>query len=390
MEELKPMIKETMDPVDRIKAAVRFEETDRTPLVLAFCSPLLGKLKGLTPAESYRNLPLVVEAEEELWKEFGGWDLRYGPIGLHDIGQTYPFGAHFWSIPRAMPGVDLPDYADVQNREIQLMGPDGYDRLKEMGWYAFWCEQVNTTYHRNLTVEQAKSTDFMKVKVERAKKWSATHGTQVLYSASVMDPVNLLSTWRTASDFLLDLRYQPKKVHECVHDVIMPIFLKAYEAEVRACECDVVMVPAATFQQPFINADNFEVLQGDWIRGCNDIILGEGKIPVYHLDSNWDESIYWFKENVPYQKGIMHLGGETDIFKAKEILGDHMCLMGDASCVAMQVCRPDEIRDYYKKLVDVIGADNGYIMCEGCFLSAHTNLDNVRAIVEVAKNYKPR
>jgi hypothetical protein len=35
--------------------------------------------------------------------------------------------------------------------------------------------------------------------------------------------------------------------------------------------------------------------------------------------------------------------------------------------------------------VDIIGADNGYIMCEGCFLSAHSKVENVRAMIEVAK-----
>lgn len=385
------MIKETMNPLDRIKAAVHFEKTDRTPLVVAFTSPLLGKYKGLTPAESYKDLKTVLEAEEELWNEMGGWDLRYGPVGLHDVGQTYPFGPHFWSIPRVMPGEGISEYADVQNREVQLMGADGYDELLRIGWYEFWCRQVNSAYNRNFTPEQAKNSDFMKVKVERAKQWSKAHdGIQVLYSASVMDPVNLLATWRTASEFLIDLRYNSDKVKACVHDEIMPIFLKAYEEEVRLCESDIVMVPAAAYQQPLISREDYEILQGDWVRGCTDILLKLGKVPVYHLDSNWDEAIDWFKQNIPYQSAIMHLGGETDIFKAKEILGDHMCLMGDASCVAMQVCQPDEITAYYKNLVDVIGADNGYIMCEGCFLSAHTNLDNVRAMVDVAKNYLPR
>ena len=54
----------------------------------------------------------------------------------------------------------------------------------------------------------------------------------------------------------------------------------------------------------------------------------EGAIPVLHFDADWTRDLERFKE-FPKAKCVLSLDGKTDIFKAKEVLGDHMCLMGD-------------------------------------------------------------
>ena len=219
-------------------------------------------------------------------------------------------------------------------------------------------------------------------------QWEA-RGIPSVYSGGAMDPVNMLAIWRSTSQFLLDIRYRYDKVRKVVHDILMPDFLKQYKEACAASGCKICMVPSATYIMPVVNRDVFEDLNGDWVTGCTDILLEMDKVPMYHLDSNWDETLSWYKK-FPKGKCIIHLGGESNIFKAKEILAGHMCLMGDALFTKMQVASPDEITAYYKKRVDVIGADNGYIISNGCFLSAHSKIENVKAMVAVAKNYKPR
>jgi hypothetical protein len=52
----------------------------------------------------------------------------------------------------------------------------------------------------------------------------------------------------------------------------------------------------------------------------------------------------------------------TDIFKAKEILGNHMCIRGNLPVSILQTGTPDDVKTATKKLIDVIGKDGGYIM----------------------------
>jgi uroporphyrinogen-III decarboxylase len=52
----------------------------------------------------------------------------------------------------------------------------------------------------------------------------------------------------------------------------------------------------------------------------------------------------------------------TDLFKAKEIIGKNICLRGNFPVSLLQAGTPREIREYTKKLIDVVGKDGGYIM----------------------------
>ena len=384
------MLKETMTPMERITAAVQFKEVDRTPIILGLSSPFLGRYKGMTPAEAYKHLDVILNAEEEIWSELGGWELRYGPVGLHDINTTYPFGPTSWSIPRAMPGAELPDYADVQNREEELMHEDEYERLFELGWMKFWVALANRTYGGDYSRMISTDDSHLQRKMAKIAYWKEKHPqTETLYSPTVFDPVTMLATWRSAPRFMLDICNQYDNVRKAIQDVIMPEFFQLYKKEAEMCNCKFVMVTGGVYQMPFVTEQVFEDLQGDWITDCTNLLLDMGKIPVFHLDGNWTDTLPWFKK---FPKGtcVLHLDGGTDIKKAKELFAGHMCIMGDLSPVQLQTYTKDETKDYCEWLIREIGKDNGFIMSEGCFLSAHSQVENVRTMVEVAKNYKPR
>jgi uroporphyrinogen-III decarboxylase len=81
------------------------------------------------------------------------------------------------------------------------------------------------------------------------------------------------------------------------------------------------------------------------------------------------------------------LDGYTDIFKAKEILGDHMCIMGDVPPSLLTLGTPEQVENYVKKLIDEVGKGGGYILCTGCELPIDTKEENYRAMLETAKSY---
>ena len=58
----------------------------------------------------------------------------------------------------------------------------------------------------------------------------------------------------------------------------------------------------------------------------------------------------------------MQLDSTTDIFKAKELLKDHICIMGDVPPALLTLGTTDEVEEYCKKLIDVVGAGSGFIL----------------------------
>ena len=108
-------------------------------------------------------------------------------------------------------------------------------------------------------------------------------------------------------------------------------------------------------------------------------VTDSGLIALLHLDSNWTRELTRFRE-LPKGKCIMALDGETDIFKAKEILGDHLCIMGDVSASMMYLDNPDTVQAYCRKLIREIGPA-GFILQSGCDIPANAKLENVQAMV---------
>ncbi len=89
--------------------------------------------------------------------------------------------------------------------------------------------------------------------------------------------------------------------------------------------------------------------------------------------------------NTPLPKGkcILSTDGETDLFKAGEILNGHMCLMGDVPAAMLTFGTPDEVYEYSRRLIQGLGPE-GFILHSGCDIPTDAKLPNVQAMVAAA------
>ncbi len=59
------------------------------------------------------------------------------------------------------------------------------------------------------------------------------------------------------------------------------------------------------------------------------------------------QNIPYFKE-LPKGSAILELDSVTDMFAAKEVLRDHLCLHGDVSAAMLSLGKPDDVARYCK------------------------------------------
>ena len=76
-----------------------------------------------------------------------------------------------------------------------------------------------------------------------------------------------------------------------------------------------------------------------------------------------------------------------DIFKAKEILGDRMCIMGDVPSHLLAFGAKDRVMAYCKRLVQEVGKGGGFILSSGCSTPVNAKTENIRALVEAAEEW---
>jgi uroporphyrinogen-III decarboxylase len=77
---------------------------------------------------------------------------------------------------------------------------------------------------------------------------------------------------------------------------------------------------------------------------------------------------------------------QTDMARAKKVLGDTACILGNVPLDLLSVGTPQQVKDYAKKLIDTAGKGGGYIMANGAFFD-EIKPENLKAMVDVTKEH---
>jgi uroporphyrinogen-III decarboxylase len=105
-----------------------------------------------------------------------------------------------------------------------------------------------------------------------------------------------------------------------------------------------------------------------------------------HYDSDWTKNLEYLLE-LPAKKFILELDGDTDIFKAKEILGGHCAIMGDMPAALLAIGSTSEVDEYAKKLITVVGKGGGLLYSSGCCVPMNAKHENVKAFFDAVEKY---
>lgn len=118
-----------------------------------------------------------------------------------------------------------------------------------------------------------------------------------------------------------------------------------------------------------------ELMVGLINEGCTPVVLVEGgstsRLEIM-ADVPPGKIWYWFEH--------------VDMAKAKEILGGKVCIGGNVPLSLLTTGTPDQVREYCKMLIDMVGKDGGYIM-SAAGSPEDVKLENMKAMINFTKEY---
>jgi uroporphyrinogen-III decarboxylase len=117
------------------------------------------------------------------------------------------------------------------------------------------------------------------------------------------------------------------------------------------------------------------------------VILGlidAGCIPFPAAEGGYNTRLDVIKD-LPAGK-TMWMFDQTDLIKAKKIVGNKLCIFGNVSSAMLELGTPEEVKDYVKKLIDNVGKDGGFVLANGAFFD-NAKPENLTAMVEFTKEY---
>ena len=90
---------------------------------------------------------------------------------------------------------------------------------------------------------------------------------------------------------------------------------------------------------------------------------------------------------LPKGKVVCHFE-HMDMKRAKEVLGNHCCIMGNVPSSLLQVASAGEVEEFCKNLIKVAGKGGGFIMSNASSID-DAKPENVKAMCDSVKKFHP-
>lgn len=356
--------------LNRIKKTVALEKTDRVPVVPlgdSFCARHLG----VKLSEFCTNPRLSNEVILKSFTSLGEVDgLQHASYYVYNL-------SYLWLSKVKIPGIDLPDDELWQVQEAELMKIEDYDLIIEQGYNKF----VEDFYRDKLDDLGAKLQPFFESFPDALQK-TVELGIVPFSPAITTIPYELFCGGRSMVAFLKDLHRIPDKVQAAM-DATLPVLIENARQLCRAARPIAIWVGGWRAASEFISPRLWQRFVFPYYKQIVEAVVAEGVIPVLHFDSNWTRDLDYLRE-LPKAKCVFSPDGFTDIYKAKEILDGHMCIMGDVPAALLTLGTPAAVDAYCKKLIRDIGA-TGFILAQGCDIPPNAKPENVKAMIDAVK-----
>lgn len=375
----------------RMQAAISCEKGDRVPVWLFMDYKFPCRYKGFTQGDYFRNQSLGDQAYKEVFDELGGWDITPG-------GSMTTQARDILEAPMVIkvPGKHIPEDDVIQWEEKEVIKQEDYDKIIEMGWKRFmydfypqFREWDVADYHTRIEKRAEGEVKAMKA----GRKYWEEKGVPVFGGSQPFSPLMMLSCSRSMIKFTLDIYRIPDKVEAAMDAMVSDLIEVAIE-DTKTKEIDhstgipTSMIVLERGGSGYFPVKVFERFELPYLNRMVEAFVAEGITPIMHFDQDWVLNLPHLKE-LPKGKCIAQFDSTTDIFKAKEILRDHICIMGDVPASLLVLGKPQEVEDYCKKLIDVVGEGGGFILGVGCSVPVDAKFENLKTMVDTAKNYNP-
>jgi hypothetical protein len=359
-----------VERMTRLKTAVALRAPDRVPVCLLFDS-FAARTMGLKMSDYSVDGDVAGAAALATLEKLGDVDaIQFATTIPKLLGMI-------WLTPVKLPGSDLPEDSLWQMDEQMRIQREDYERILEIGWSG-WLGGYSGKY---LQEEVAAAQAIM----QAGPRWAGEcmkRGYVAFTATNVTVPFEQLSGGRSVKEFMLDLYQVPDKV-QAVMDVIMSERREEARQTVRAIGPYGYQVGSWRASPEFLAPKLWNRFVWPYMKELVEIVVEEGGTPILHYDANWDREIERLLE-LPKARCILALDGKTDIFRAKNILDGHMCLMGDVPPALLTLGTVDQVKAHCRRLLSELGP-SGYIMAQGCAVPPDAKFENVKALVDSVK-----
>jgi uroporphyrinogen-III decarboxylase len=208
-------------------------------------------------------------------------------------------------------------------------------------------------------------------------------GFPTIMGSGALAPFDFISDiLRGTRGAMLDMIRVPNKLLamiEKVHPIMLRMGLNAKQVGQPG-----VFIPIHKCLDGFMSPSQFKTFYWPTLKKLIETFIAEDLIPMVLWEGDCGSRLEVIGD-IPPGKAL-YMFERTDMFKAKAVLGDVVCLQGNVPLSLLVGGSPEEVKDYCRKLIDVVGKGGGFIMSPSTALD-DARPENVKAMFDVTKDY---
>jgi uroporphyrinogen-III decarboxylase len=189
---------------------------------------------------------------------------------------------------------------------------------------------------------------------------------------------------RGTRGIMLDMYRVPDKLLEAMEKVL-PFILQGAISAARMTGVPFIFMPLHKGLDGFMSLDQFKTFFWPSLKRVILSLIEEGFIPTVLWEGDCTSRLETIRD-IPKGKAIYWFE-RTDILKAKEILGDTVCIRGNVPATLLCVGSPGDVVTYCKKLIDVVGKGGGFILDGAIGIPDDARPENVKAMADTTREY---
>lgn len=339
-----------MTPKERMAAFVNGEPMDRYP-VMPFVGTVSAKIAGMTQRESRQSAENMALTQIAAYERFGH-DAVSLSYGLHTMGAA--LGSKLNDPERAVPAVidhvlkDLNDLDSLDWSRVELKN----DKTLQMKCQA------------------------LEILIEKL-------GDECSIGAGITGPLSAAASIYRIDDMLRAMVRNPEQVHKLLRQCtdMMKSVAQAY-IDLGAGVSIADPVASGTIiknsqYKEFVKPYTIELIE---------FLHDKGKSVSYHICG---QTINIVKDMMETHADILSLDNVVDLKKAKELVGDHVCIAGNVDPVGvMMIGTPADVMEAvlinYRDMYD---SPKGYLLASGCDIPDAVPAENIDAFMQAARQY---
>ena len=399
----------------RLQDAMELKQPDRIPIQLTV-SYMLAEIGGITKQELVEN---PVKAQELLEKAA----LEYQPDTIFGTLPSDP-RPHLLLGDRMTrwPGHGISPNAEFQFAESEFMTAEDYDDLLEdpadwavrvylprafsnlegfadlaplgmhlFGTYnifgagALTAPKVAAAFQAYAKAAQIVDEDNKRgdKNIARMKELGFPQG---FVTGSIIEaPFDLMSdTLRGMRGIMLDIIQRPEKLL-AAEEKVSRFQLEAAIDFSRNTGIKRAFIPLHRGSDGFMSLAHFERFYWPQLKHMMLSLIDAGITPAVFYEGIWDQRLKYLT-GLPRAKTAGWFQ-RSDIFKVKEIVGNIMCIMGGMPNSMLQGGTVAEVRQWTRKVCEVVGKGGGFIMSTGVGEMSGSKPELVKAWVEATHEY---